>query len=109
MRHGADEHARGRHHRIEARAFAIAQILRGIPDTSREAGASLRAIGGEPHVGQEHFAVPPLAFALDIRANVAAAVLAMQHLVRIGRNGSPARPAVLAVEAEQPSRRLIRE
>ncbi len=64
VRNGADQNARGREQLVQAELFAVAQIFGGIDHHGGKARSGAGAIGGEPNVGEEGFAVGPLAAAL---------------------------------------------
>ncbi len=110
VRDGADQDARGGHHRIEARAFAIAQALAGIPDHGGEAGALRGVVGGEPHVGQEDIAIAAVRLGFHVGAQVGVGARALEHAVedrQVRRHIAALQRFV--VEAEQLARRFVGE
>ena len=108
VRHGADQHARGRHHRIEARRLRGRADSRRRPTPPPPARARRCAIGRQPHVRQEDLAVPPLPLAFHAGAHVAAGVVAVQQPRRgCGRYGAtccPCRARCRSPAAGRPTR-----
>ena len=76
---GADQHARGGHHGIQARAFAVAQVFGGVPNHRGQSGAAQAPVSGEPHVGQEDLSIAPVPLALDVGADTAGRAVAVEH------------------------------
>ena len=89
MRNGADQNAGCGHHRIEARALAIAQAFAGVPDHGGQPRTLRGVVGGEPDVGQEDLAVAALRFAFHIGAQIGGGARVLQHAVEnrhVGRH-----------------------
>ena len=108
MGDGAHQDARRGHHRIEARALAIAQAFAGIPDDGGQPRTLRGAVGGEPYVGQKDLAVAALRLAFHIGAQVDGGARALQHAVQNRQVGRHVRALQRFVfKAEQLARRFV--
>ena len=79
---GSHQNAGRRHHGIKAGAFAVAEVLAGIPDDGREADSFGCRVGGEPGVCQKYFTVVAHTLEFDVCAQIACRPLAPKHTVQ---------------------------